>query len=174
MKEKRRKKKETRSKRQGARGKSQVSSFKSHISNLVSQISSPTSRIPHSKSKVSYLKSRHFTLIALTLFIMLSTILFFTYTPLQNLYGGAITNSNSKTYDGTTFDIDTCGTITAPGEYTVVQDLETTNSCLFVRTDNVSINGNEMKLIGSASTGYGIVTTTPQNNITIKNFKIGR
>ncbi len=109
------------------------------------------------------------TVIFLIIIIIAGGAVLLKYPPIKNIYGGAITNSNSKTYNGETFNIDSCGTITASGEYTVIQDLEAGGTCIDIQANNVFIDGNRKIMSNTAANGNGF-SVQNKNNITIKNF----
>ncbi|MBI4139334.1 right-handed parallel beta-helix repeat-containing protein [Candidatus Woesearchaeota archaeon] len=125
-------------------------------------------------AKRSFESRKILAMIILLIVIIIGTTILLKYSPIGNIYGGAITNSNSKIYDGTSFDIDSCGTITASGEYTVVQDLITDSTCIQMSQRNsVTINGNGMTITNIRTFGgyFSIRVAGGSDNITVKNFK---
>jgi len=63
----------------------------------------------------------------------------------------------------------TCGTLTA--SYTLVSDVETTETCFTIAADDITLDGAGYKITGTGGDvlGYGIYASN-RDNITIKNF----
>ena len=69
--------------------------------------------------------------------------------------------------------INCCGTISSPGVYTLMTNLDSSGTCLDIVSDNVVLDGNSKILNFNRISGtgqYGIAISGVRSNITIKNF----
>ena len=59
--------------------------------------------------------------------------------------------------------------IYSPGTYVLGEGFSSTNSGINISASNVTLDGNEKRIIGSGN-GYGVVIDSETSNITVKNF----
>jgi len=70
-------------------------------------------------------------------------------------------------------NITTCGVINLAGVYTLQNNVVSDDTCFYITSDNVSLNGNGKTISFNnvpADNHYGILITGTHNNITIENF----
>ncbi|MFH1724589.1 MAG: NosD domain-containing protein [Elusimicrobiota bacterium] len=69
-------------------------------------------------------------------------------------------------------EIDSCQSLTTPGTYVLTRDIIATGSCITIRANDITVNGNGHRITGSGS-GFGIgFPYTYGTGITIENFDI--